>query len=1504
MDRPMGPRQPDPKRHAAFESIFGRPTPSAPPQAAPRASYTTANAPTYQYNGHLNAYPQQAGYPGGGGAALDRRPSALSAYGHPTGHSPSPPYAQSPPPPTAYRQSYYPSQAPPSQQQPQGYYPYPSPQPPPQNAYPSPSLAPPAASGRARSMVSQSGQHAGIISPRPEADPPDPALEVLTKQGMTPAQAYQYQVYMNNNPGQHPFPSNYPGGQQRNSYPNSVNGSNQSPRRSPVNDMLGVHVEDGRLALDFLEGGSGGGSSPSDGSAVGTDDGSSELPWRDGQRNTLTAIQSREIQHLQTRVQQLQLDTRMHTGAGGSASAPSSASAYSSTTQSFYASSTSTAVHNTSPSPSSLHAPSPDLSLNSQSTRRSSESTRTMPMPLQGSYKRDRSYADRSRSMSATVRGVFDPNASLGKGARDRPGIPNMASGSSSHAHHHSHAAPHTIPLAQQQQVLARRTPIVYPALLSRVALAFRERITLADRTKDGLTYHDAFDGREAVDKIAYIIKTTDRNLALLLGRALDAQKFFHDVTYDHRLRDSSGELYQFGGVGPKVWGSGELAAAAAATKEGKESTPEGTTDGHGGSEQDGKVESPDTPTTAKADAGVEETPLPSGVFTLLTDCYSPTCSRDRLCYSIACPRRLEQQARLNMKPQPGLKKQISKESLGDLVEPGTLWIHSVPKEVVDSVSDQEKKRQEAINEVIYTERDFVRDMEYLRDIWINPLKQSDVIPAHRRTDFLEQVFWNIHDIIAVNTRLRDALNKRQKQYAVVERIGDILLDAVPHFAPFVSYGAHQLYGKYEFEREKGSNPAFAQFVEMAERLPESRKLELNGYLTKPTTRLARYPLLLEAVLKHTPDDNPDKVALPQAVALVREFLARVNTESGKTENRFNLLQLDQQLVFRPGEEVDLRLKEEGRELVYKGPLKKRSGGQGDSGELQVFLFDHALLMVKQKTKHEQYKVYRRPIPLELLVVSAADDFPSTGNGRSSKDKSTKSLIKRNSFTRSFPNAPIVAPVKGDSKGSFSMTFVHLGRKYYSMTLYASTYVSQRKWVENIQKQQDLMRERSLVFYTETLNEGFFLGPNKVNCAAPYNAGRRVVYGTDDGVYISDLMDRGREPLKVLALMDVTQIDVLEEYQLLVVLSEKQVITFPLEALDPRDPMAGLKRAKRISSHISFFKAGYCLGKALVCVVKSSPLSSTIKAFEPIDQNVRRRKQPTFKSFLAGGNDTLKVFREFYIPVESSSIHFLKTLLCVGCTKGFEVVDLETLETQGLLDPADESLEFVSKRDGLRPMAIFRIDNEFLLCYDEFAFYVNKNGWRSRKEVMVHWEGSPTGFALRYPYVIAFEPTFVEIRHVETGAMAQIIQGNNLRLLFADMPPKATTNSQMSAQYPYNPYSPYPNSSAGSRQSLYGAYGGANPQFPTPNPYRRNAFGRDEIILVSDDRVMMLRMAGEDQHQQQYQQQPQYSPQLSPYPGMPVRTSQMPLPPLPVSDTMSMMSASSVSGRTSSQTVR
>ncbi|KAI0060701.1 CNH-domain-containing protein [Artomyces pyxidatus] len=1436
MDRPLGPRQPD-KRHEAYESIFGRPS------AIHHQSGSPLNYPP-PYPPNQYPYPQQQ-QQGLYASPPDRRTSYASSYTSSTQQ-----YAPQQPSASNHRQSFY---AQPSQTWTYAGSPYQ------QQPYSQPQMP-----SHASSVMSN--PHAqGVLVAQPE-ESPDASLESLTRAGLTPAQAYQAQVYLNSPLGQQNAWATRANGStfDYDKDPRYHNGGPSYPHPGNV-PRLGVNIDadNGRLGLDFGEG-----SSPSD-----TDDGS-ELPWARSAQSVRSSHHSHHHhhhhhsqpppQHHHHSSQHRHLSHSPPDGlsvrsAGSDQSAPSPPGRP-------YPLQLDTALMTQSARPNISPVSSTHIDLNppGSSTRRSSESARTMPGGP--SYRRERSAQDRSRSMSAAttaqVRAALLDGTSPSS-SRPRPSLPPLPGSS-----------------APSSPGPPRRTPIVYPALLSRVAEAFRARIALADRVKDGLTYKDAFDGRQAVDKIAYIIKTTDRNLALLLGRALDAQKYFHAVTYDHRLRDSSSDVYQFRTRVPSPFVSGEVTApsnddganghnklslptrpASAVTQDSSSPNEVSTESDHGKPGDADSIAPAQRPRAGSISS--DDIPLPTGVFTLLTDCYSPTCSRDHLCYSITCPRRLEQQARLNMKPQLALKKQESRESLGELelVEPGMLWIHSVPQEIVNSVSDQEKRRQEAINEVIYTERDFVRDMEYLRDVWIAPLKTSNIIPESRRSDFIEQVFWNVLDIIAVNTRLRDALNRRQKSYAVVENIADIFHDAVPNFGPFVSYGAHQLYGKYEFEKERSSNPAFAQFVEENERRPESRKLELNAYLTKPTTRLARYPLLLEAVLKQTPDDNSDKEDIPKVVELVREFLREVNNQTGKAENRFNLLQLDQQLVFRPGETVDLRLKDEGRELIHKGALNRR--GQGDSGELQVFLFDHALLMVKQKSKGEQYKVYRRPIPLELLFISASDD---SGNGtvslRPLNFRQPRTLVKRNSFNSAVSKAlpyPPAVPVKFENggKGGFSITFVHLGRKYYQMTLWASTNVSHRKWVEAITRQQELMRERSQLFEMDTLSEGFFTAINGVNCAAPFNEGRKVVYGTYDGVYFSDLREQNRDPVKVLALTDVAQVDVLDDYGLLIVLSEGQVITFPLDALDAIDPLAGLKRAKRIASHTSFFKTGICIGRTFVCVVKTSPLSSTIKIFEPIDQNIRGRSKPTFRKLLQGGNDTLRIYREFYIPVQSSSIHFLKTRLCVACVNGFEIIDPDTLDTQGLLDPSDESLEFVRRRgDNVKPkpMAIYRIENEFLLCYDDFAFYINRTGHRSRKDFMVFWEGTPTAFALQYPYVLAFEPTFVEIRNVETGSMSQVIQGNNLRCLFTDTPLSTQSQSRMSHgsfssthsinQYGHQPYSA---NSYGGRQSIQSSYT-PSPVLPPPyppiaSPYGGRAAGRDEIILVSDDRVMTLRMS-------------------------------------------------------------
>ena len=67
---------------------------------------------------------------------------------------------------------------------------------------------------------------------------------------------------------------------------------------------------------------------------------------------------------------------------------------------------------------------------------------------------------------------------------------------------------------------------------------------------------------------------------------------------------------------------------------------------------------------------------------------------------------------------------------------------------------------------------------------------------------------------------------------------------------------------------------------------------------------MGRYPLLLGAVLKYTPDDHPDKVDLQKCIDVIKNFLSQVNEASGRAENAFELAQIEEQLVFRQHEKI------------------------------------------------------------------------------------------------------------------------------------------------------------------------------------------------------------------------------------------------------------------------------------------------------------------------------------------------------------------------------------------------------------------------------------------------------------------------------------------------------------------------------------------------------------------------------------------------------------------------
>ncbi|KAJ3199380.1 RHO1 GDP-GTP exchange protein 2 [Entophlyctis luteolus] len=922
--------------------------------------------------------------------------------------------------------------------------------------------------------------------------------------------------------------------------------------------------------------------------------------------------------------------------------------------------------------------------------------------------------------------------------------------------------------------------------------MAFRLRVPLGTHLRDGIEYRKCFLGSEAIvecylkDTLAFIINSTDRNLALVIGRCLDAQNFIQDVTFSNCHLNDTSDLYQLHDAQESTFSVHQPLPTAA----------------HGSAVSI----SHSVAKNGQNVAGLSDVPV--GVFLLLSDCYSPTCSLDDLCYSVSCPRRLYQVQNVSnkfkmvvctniwsssMEIQQLQQQQMDLElSLQQKKQEADLWwSNTVPKEVLESVSKEEERRQNAIYDIIKTEKNYVDELRIIQTLFAIPLRESNIIDTSRQDSFMRTVFCNSADILAVNSKLLAKLLARQKEAHVVEKVGDIFLSIAGELGVYVEYCGNREYSRNDIAMEKIQNPRFKEFLTKAISKSDARaetKHELDGYLHKPIARMGSYQLLLRAILEKTPADHPDKTLIPQAMKALEVVLGKMNAASGKTMTRMKLMQLNQQIVMG---EHDLNLMAADRLMHYEGNLVLKR----PTGDLSVtvFLFDHVLLMTRKfidkkmdlaSAKSIRYKIYKRvgdPISYEFIVPNADVKRipPAIGRVRTEHSVRPQSMILSNpsigpkATSPSISNSPpgsihsgstpstpatTTVPISDLSapENRFQFSIVVVGRDVGGMyTFQCETESARNIWRDSIAKVRRSRLERSAAdamvgrefVMAQRLVDSWSVGVLHGEAAAqtPTSVGHfekapqqtaatgtrfvgacdvkgRLVVATDVGLFVGPKGSTespgefGDQFVRMLDMEKISQIESVLEHGILLVLADKILYMLSLSIIESQT--SETKRLKKIGDGINFFKVGWSNNRTLVCTVRAAQLSSTIKIFESIEFDTSKKKG--LINFFSRGNEAMK---EFYIPTEASSIHILKTKLCVGCTKGFEIVDLETLETQALLDPSDDTLDFVLTREDTKPISVFKI---------------------------------------------ALADSFIEIRHIDTAQLAQVVHSANVRLLHAD----------------------------------------------------------------------------------------------------------------------------------------
>ncbi|KUJ09320.1 rhoGEF protein-like protein [Mollisia scopiformis] len=297
----------------------------------------------------------------------------------------------------------------------------------------------------------------------------------------------------------------------------------------------------------------------------------------------------------------------------------------------------------------------------------------------------------------------------------------------------------------------------------------------------------------------------------------------------------------------------------------------------------------------------------------------------------------------------------------------------------------------------------------------------------------------------------------------------------------------------------------------------------------------------------------------------------------------------------------------------------------------------------------------------------------------------------------------------------------------------------------------------------------------QVNCATAFNCyGKSMVaIGTDYGVFTSEASNP-RGWTRSIQMNRVTQIAVLEEFSLCLIIADKALIAYHLDVVVPISnfPAPHHDTARRApqklsgTRDVSFFATARMKDRTLVFYKKREGLHSTFKVLEPVFQKSTEKKSRLFGKKFGGTTEFFREFDEFYIPTECFTINLFHTYIAISTLKGFELMTLDKKVPMSIPDTKNPQIGNIAARlQGQKPLGMFRLsDAEFLLCYEECGVYVDKHGEVSRSVIM-EFVGKAKTAAMYGAYLVLFDSDFVEVRNAENGRLRQVIAGRDVRCL-------------------------------------------------------------------------------------------------------------------------------------------
>ncbi|XP_070843998.1 rho guanine nucleotide exchange factor TIAM2-like [Chaetodon trifascialis] len=297
------------------------------------------------------------------------------------------------------------------------------------------------------------------------------------------------------------------------------------------------------------------------------------------------------------------------------------------------------------------------------------------------------------------------------------------------------------------------------------------------------------------------------------------------------------------------------------------------------------------------------------------------------------------------------------------------------------------QRLRKVIQELVDTEKSYVKDLVCLFDIYLTPLQRETFLSKEEMEalfgclpemlDFQRVFLQTLEERIASCPNFSNLETPGQFKKLLLSLGGSFLYYA-DHFKHYSGFCANHIKVQKVLERAK-TDGAFKHFLE-ARNPTNQHSSSLESYLIKPVQRVLKYPLLLRELVSLTDPESPEHTHLTEALRAMEKVASHINEMQKIYEDYgsvFDQLAAEQSGPHKQVTEISMGEFLVHSSVVWLNPLPCL-GRLRKEPEITLFVFKRAVILVyRDSTKLKKRMTGSRSADLDpfrfrwLIPVSA-----------------------------------------------------------------------------------------------------------------------------------------------------------------------------------------------------------------------------------------------------------------------------------------------------------------------------------------------------------------------------------------------------------------------------------------------------------------------------------------------------------------------------------------------------